>query len=385
MLIDLVTTAQIAREMIAPQSGSNSIMQLNMGLGKSSVIVPIVAATLANKSKLARVVVLKSLSEQMFQLLVNKLGGLIGRRIFRLPISRSLAPSLELANLIQKTYKECMACGGVLLVQPESILSFELLGIDHLLSRELSPRGPEADLLEPLDKSTETSEEPDLHEIGKVMIQTQKWLYNNARDILDESDEILSVRFELIYTLGIQQNIEHSPDRWSIIQNLLGMLSETAEEVLDEFPQGLEFIKGSAGSFPRIRILQDDAGASLLKKVADFVCRSGMPSLAMWTFNAEERKVILEYITNLPISKARAAMLRTRVFKTEFIQLSLLLLRGLLAEGGVLQFVFAKKRWRVNYGLDLSRSMLAVPYHAKDNVSGSPRLSFLKYLITAHR
>jgi hypothetical protein len=85
--------------MIAPQSGSNSIMQLNMGLGKSSVIVPIVAATLADRSKLARVIVLKSLSEQMFQLLVSKLGGLIGRRIYRLPISRSLTPSTHISLL----------------------------------------------------------------------------------------------------------------------------------------------------------------------------------------------------------------------------------------------------------------------------------------------
>lgn len=129
--------------MIVPQSGTNSIMQLNMGLGKSSVIVPIVATTLADQSKLARVVVLKSLSEQMFQLLVSKLGGLIWRRIYRLPISRSLAPTLQSANLIKKTYLECMASGGILLVRPESILSFELLGIDHLISRELTPPEPE--------------------------------------------------------------------------------------------------------------------------------------------------------------------------------------------------------------------------------------------------
>jgi hypothetical protein len=230
--------------MIAPQSGSNSIMQLNMGLGKSSVIVPIVAATLADRSKLARVVVLKSLSEQMFQLLVNKLGGLIGRRIFRLPISRSLTPSLALANLIQKTYQECMSCGGVLLVQPESILSFELLGIDHLLSRELNPPVVEAELV-PNNNSPENSQETSLYEIGKVMVRTQQWLYDNARDILDESDEILSVRFELIYTLGIQQNIEMAPDRWSLIQRLLGVLSETARDMLNEFPQGLEVLEGS--------------------------------------------------------------------------------------------------------------------------------------------
>ncbi|KUJ20152.1 uncharacterized protein LY89DRAFT_716588 [Mollisia scopiformis] len=57
---DLKTIAQIAREMIAPQSGSNSIMQLNMGLGKSSIIVPIVAATLADRKKLSRVIVLST-------------------------------------------------------------------------------------------------------------------------------------------------------------------------------------------------------------------------------------------------------------------------------------------------------------------------------------
>ncbi|CAE7096224.1 unnamed protein product [Rhizoctonia solani] len=38
---------QIALEMIFPSSGENSVMQLNMGEGKSSVIIPIVAATLA--------------------------------------------------------------------------------------------------------------------------------------------------------------------------------------------------------------------------------------------------------------------------------------------------------------------------------------------------
>jgi hypothetical protein len=88
----------------------------------------------------------------------------------------------------------------------------------------------------------------------------------------------------------------------------------------------------------------------------------------MWVFNEEERAVILEYITNPQISKAQAAILDRSILKTDFIKMSLLLLRGLFA-AGVLNFVFAKKRWRINYGLDLSRSMLAVPYHAKDNVS----------------
>jgi hypothetical protein len=126
--------AQIATEMISPSSGSNSIMQLNMGLGKSSVIVPIVAATLADGNKLSRVVVLKSLATQMRQLLQNKLGGMINRRVYHLPISRSLKLNEAKATQIRKIYEECLNDGGVLLAQPEHILSFELLGLDHALS-----------------------------------------------------------------------------------------------------------------------------------------------------------------------------------------------------------------------------------------------------------
>jgi hypothetical protein len=220
-----------------------------------------------------------------------------------------------------------MACGGILLAQPEGLLPFELLGIDYLLSGELNPLEPEVNLA-PSGNSPETSQEPSMYEIGKVMVRMQQWLYQHARDILDESNEILSVRFELIYTLGIQQNIEFSPDRWVIIQRVLGVFSKTARDVLDEFPQGLEVLEGTARSFPRIRILQEAAVKILLNRVAKFICGSGMSSLAMWTVN--ERNIIFEYLTNLQIPKARAAILETKVFETQFTKMSLPLLRGCL-------------------------------------------------------
>ena len=43
----------------------------------------------------------------------------------------------------------------------------------------------------------------------------------------------------------------------------------------------------------------------------------------------------------------------------------LLLLRGLFANG-ILLFAFSERRWRVDYGLAPTRTMLAVPYRAKD-------------------
>ncbi|KUJ20153.1 uncharacterized protein LY89DRAFT_695683 [Mollisia scopiformis] len=233
-----------------------------------------------------------------------------------------------------------MATGGILLVQPENLLSFELLGIDYLLSRDL----------------TSDSLDPSMYDIGRSMIDTQQWLYQNSRDILDESDEILSVRFELIYTLGNQQNLEFSPDRWSIIQDVLGILSEQAREK----PQGLEVIERSARAFPRIRILQEAAGENLLINTARLICRDGMSSLATWTFSEKERNTVFEYLTDPHMPSHRAAILESRVFESRFTKMTLLLLRGLFA-AGVLEYVFAKKRWRVNYGLDLSSRSLTTP------------------------
>ena len=42
------------------------------------------------------------------------------------------------------------------------------------------------------------------------------------------------------------------------------------------------------------------------------------------------------------------------------------LLRGLLIDvDGILGYVLKERRWRVDYGLDPSRTLLAVPYRAK--------------------
>ncbi len=331
--------ARIAREMISPSSGANSILQLNMGEGKSSVIVPIVAAALADKKKLVRVVVLKSLSAQMFQVLLGKLGGMLGRRIFHMPISRSVRLDVHKARQIQDLCEECMHSGGILFLQPEHLLSFELMGFERLLAGE--------------------------SELGKMLTETQHWLDGNTRDILDESDEILSVRFELIYTMGMQRAIEFSPDRWIIVQHILGLVNRFAQPVLQLFPQGLELQTMYPGSFPRLRILQPSAADKLLEMVAREVCEAGLPGVPVWNLPQHVRDVLYSFLTDLQMSEADTQPLE-HIFCVDSMRRSLLLLKGLIA-GGVLAFSLQQKRWRVNYGLDLSRTMLAVPYHAKDS------------------
>ena len=146
-----------------------------------------------------------------------------------------------------------MDTGGILLVQPEQLLSFELMGLERCLSGDL--------------------------ELGNVLTETQRWLDCNSRDILDESDEILSVRFELIYTMGLQRASEFSPHRWTIIEHILGLVNHFAELVHQEFPQGLELRPGVSGGFPRVRILQHLAAVKLLDVLARKVCEAGLPGV----------------------------------------------------------------------------------------------------------
>ncbi|KAF2490217.1 hypothetical protein BU16DRAFT_517393 [Lophium mytilinum] len=346
--------ARIAMEMIEPSSNMNSILQLNMGEGKSSVIVPIVAAFLADTTKLARVVALKPLAPQMLNTLISKCSGLLGRPIYYMPFSRSLRVSAEQAIDIRGLYKECMRSGGILLSQPEHLLSFELMGYESILS--------------------------DRFLVGREMIETQHWLQQHARDVLDESDEILSVIFELIYTMGTQRHIEFSSDRWTLIQSTLTRLSELAGETLAKFPEGVEVeSKNGPGSFPHIRILDSEAGEYLIMNLARDICTNGLPTglLKVRNLSEQTRDNLIKLITDPRVLKQDIASLLKMKEDSKLDQLmwnTILVLRGMIA-CGALSFAFKEKRWRVQYGLDQSRSQLAVPFRAKDMPSARAEYS----------
>ncbi|KAF9510459.1 hypothetical protein BS47DRAFT_1377450 [Hydnum rufescens UP504] len=333
----------IAEKMIAPPSGENSVLQLNMGEGKSSVIVPMTAASLADGRKLVRVVVPKPLLNQMFRLLVHRLGGLANRPIFYAPFSRAVQLGDKEPHIIQSIYDDCMRVRGVLVVQPEHLLSFKLMGINQRLST-----------------STVDS-------VGDALLRTQKWLERNSRDILDESDEVLHVKYQLVYTLGQPQRLEHHPHRWAIIQDVFACVQEHGQEMKVNFPSGVDIQEErgpGCGSFTRIRILQPDAGRSLAKIVADDAMYGRLPHCPQFRlFEEDSRRAARDFITQLHPLATDVSLLRTSC--DENLWKSVLLLRGLLAHG-ILNYVLRERRWRVDYGLDASRSLLAVPYRAKD-------------------
>ncbi|KAF4634555.1 hypothetical protein G7Y89_g3550 [Cudoniella acicularis] len=343
----------IASEMRQPSSGKNAVMQLNMGEGKSSVIVPIVAAALADGTKLVRIVITKPQSKQMMHILSTKLGGLLNRRVYNLPFSRELRLSQADAEKIKILCKECMKNGGVLLSQPEHILSFKLLGLESIISGKDS--------------------------IGKTLLHTQYFFDNVSRDIVDESDENFSVKFELTYTMGSQNAIDFSPQRWILAQNVLGLVAKIAPEIHKKHPDSMEREPSQPGHFPRTRILSESVGPILVREIARRICDLGLEGFSnISRQNPALRKAILQYITKPELTQAEIAEVENRGngFYNDSTFQPLLLLRGLLA-GGLLVFALQQKRWRVNYGLDYNRTpptRLAVPYRAKD--SPAPRSEF---------
>ena len=113
-------------------------------------------------------------------------------------------------------------------------------------------------------------------------------------------------------------------------------------------------------------VLQPSAADKLLDMVAREVCEVGLPGVPVGNLPQHVRAVLFRFLTDLNMAEADIEPLQHRVFAVDSTRKSLLLLKGLIA-GGVLVFALKQKRWRVNYGLDLSRTTLAVPYRAKDN------------------
>ena len=65
------------RNPIGIQKARNAVIQLNIGEGKSSLIMPIVAAALANGKQSVWAIVAKPPWKQMAQTMISKLGGML--------------------------------------------------------------------------------------------------------------------------------------------------------------------------------------------------------------------------------------------------------------------------------------------------------------------
>ncbi|KAK7433509.1 hypothetical protein VKT23_020749 [Stygiomarasmius scandens] len=351
---------QMAEKMMEPPQSRNSVFQLNMGEGKTSVIVPMIASTLSNHKRLVRVVVLKALSTQMFQLLIERLAGLANRQIYYLPFSRDLKVDRDVMEVIQSLHQECMENGGILVAQPEHILSFRLMGIDQILH--------------PRIRDLQNSEEP----VSQMLVQSHLWLNEYSRDILDESDEILHARYQLIYTVGNPERFEDHPNRWTTVQELFSILMWRIKEIQKYYPSDLELETEHKypSIFPIIKLKTGTKACDeLFNRVVSDILKGKLSNYPFENIPGNIQKIAGFFIQSWDDNELRNEDLEC--LKSYFGQTStwkgLLLLRGLIRHG-IIAYTLAERRWRVDYGLDKKRTLLAIPYRAKD--VPSPRAEF---------
>ncbi|KAL9082103.1 MAG: hypothetical protein Q9159_006713 [Coniocarpon cinnabarinum] len=118
--------------------------------------------------------------------------------------------------------------------------------------------------------------------------------------------------------------------------------------------------------------MSSEAASSILDQIVETIIGGGFPSLSQRKLQVCSRTDLRSLLKEFDPATESQRHLK-RLFDDEPTRKRRLLLHGLLA-GGIVMFAFVRMRWRVNYGLDPSRTLLAVPYRAKD--VPSPRSEF---------
>ncbi|KAH8434444.1 DUF3638 and DUF3645 domain-containing protein [Aspergillus melleus] len=325
---------KVAMQEIDPDTSGNAVLQLNMGEGKTSVITPLVVLALARSGQLPRVIVLKPLLRQSVNLL-TQLGSMLNRPVYHVPFSRDTPLDEALMEGLEGIFRECQARQGILITLPEHILSFRLVGQD-LASRGLS--------------------------LAERAIKLETWLQQTCRNVIDESDEVLDPKFQLIYTVGHQQTMDGHSDRWEVTQALLDLVEQQAMELQRDDPTCIA-IAHHGVRYPIYHFLKTEALDILIQKVAISVERDGLPNIPFTQWTRQLRRSAIQFIRFADVAPRDENVVRKTLAHGMYLR-KLLVLRGLLAHQ-ILRFVLGGKRWLVEYGLHPSRTLMAVPFRAK--------------------
>ncbi|EPE02597.1 hypothetical protein F503_06573 [Ophiostoma piceae UAMH 11346] len=379
---DMLIRAQqvdVARALLAPASQANAVLQLNMGQGKTSCIVPMAMAALADGDQLARLIVPKALLPPTAQIVQARLGGLVGRQVRHLAFSRRLLSRSDIDSVVtmyENHHSDLLQRRGILLAAPEHLLSFKLCGLQCLADCHESPESRDSQAYQTGKTSRARREQSQARlRLAQRMLALQDRVANElCRDVLDESDVILAARTQLVYPSGAQTTVDGAPQRWVLTQALLAVVEDQLPRLCQRFPQSINSAPRGADNnggrgFPVVQILQSDQiqeplHAAILESLSGGQATSfgtWAPGAAGLTATKKQQMVLdaLATHSNTAAIEAAAGLFANPRAARD----GLLLVHGLLSHRILL--VCLRKRWNVQYGLHPKRSPIAVPYEAK--------------------
>ncbi|KAL6701246.1 hypothetical protein J3F84DRAFT_391848 [Trichoderma pleuroticola] len=313
----LIRTDQIdvARAVVNPASGQNSVLQMNMGRGKTS----------SNG---------ENVSPNMMH---SRLGGLVGREICHIPFSRQTPTTDEMIQLYEQLHRDIQGSKGLILTSHEHVLSFRLSGLQRLA-----------------DDKTKTA---------TMMINFQNWLDTQCRDILDECDFTLSPRTQLNYPSGSEKAFDGHPFRWQVAEGLLSMVSEYIPRLRESFPGSIELL-ASSGWFPAVQFLRSDVEDELHRLIVNDISKGKEPFLYInHAIDVETETIIKRVLSDQSFDTALFEKATGLFPQPDHAAKKLLVIRGIVTRKILL--LCLSKRWNVQYGLHPGRIPLAVPFAAK--------------------
>jgi hypothetical protein len=163
-----------------------SIAQLNMGLGKTRVILPmLILHWISEKSKMIRLHFLTPLLQEALAFLQKNLtASSLGIKFFCVPFNRDVQITTTQIKTIVGVLETAQKYSGVIVVAPEHRLSMYLKSIE-LHAKNL--------------------------EISQKLAKIEKFSYV---DILDEVDDILRTKYQLVYAIGDAELLDAGIKRW---------------------------------------------------------------------------------------------------------------------------------------------------------------------------
>ncbi|KAF4448734.1 very large low complexity protein [Fusarium austroafricanum] len=328
---------EVARAIISPSSKANSVLQMNMGQGKTSCIMPMAAIILADTKSLCRLVVPRALLFQTAQVMQSRLGGLVGREVCHIPFARRSPTDTKTLGLYKDLHRGTLASRGIMLCLPEHLLSFKLSGLQKLADNEPGK--------------------------AQVMMNIQAWLEKYSRDVLDESDLTLSPKTQLIYPSGVPTMIDGHPQRWQVIEDILSLVESHVSHLQSRFSDGIQVRRRHQG-FPIIHLLRTEVEEYLNALLVDDICHGRLAHLQLKadaSLDAKrDVKLVLSSVELFPSTwESAIGSLTDETTGGKILHL----VHGLIPQR--LLILCLKKSWNVQYGLHPTRAPIAVPFEAK--------------------
>ncbi|KAI1327589.1 hypothetical protein F5Y16DRAFT_399163 [Xylariaceae sp. FL0255] len=336
----------VARAIIAPESGENTVLQMNMGKGKTSCIVPMAICILADGRKISRLLVPKALIMQTAQMLQTRLGGLVGRDVYSMPFSRRTPTTPTTMGLYEALHHDAFYRHAVILTCHEHVLSYKLCGWQKLADNDMM--------------------------VAKRMLSFQTWLDSHCRDVLDECDFTLSVKTQLNYPSGAELPVDGHPYRWQVAEEMLDLVASHLPELHRRYPRSIEVRQNEKvsfkDSFPVVHFLRKDVEDALHKLIIQDISlgRTKFLSASISDFK-QYTKAIENVLYGSNIDDNQLSIIASLFPNPSAATNVLLLMRGLLKNRILVTCL--GKRWNVQYGLHPGRHPVAVPFEAKGKPS----------------